>query len=90
MEYLLNSRSNSGNSVTLWSLTNPVSTSPTLIKANVPVASYSLPPDASQCGGATALDTGDARLLNAVYRNGSLWTTQTIAWGSESRALSAH
>ncbi|HEV8713400.1 MAG TPA: hypothetical protein VGX03_11290, partial [Candidatus Binatia bacterium] len=86
VEYLINSRSSSGSSVTLWSLTNPLSASPTLTRVDVPVGSYSLPPNASQCGGATALDTGDARLLNAVYRNGSLWTTHTIASGSESRA----
>lgn len=88
VEYLINSRSGSGNSVTLWSLTNPLGAPPTLTKVNVPVSSYSLPPDAQQPGGATRIDTGDARLMNVVYRNGSVYTAHAIAWNmaTESRA----
>jgi hypothetical protein len=68
---LVSSDSVSGTSITLWSLANPLS-SPSLTRVSVPVASYGLPPNAEQCGNATPLDTGDARLLNAVYRNGTL------------------
>lgn len=88
VEYLINSRSGSGNSVTLWSLTNPLGSPPTLTKENVPVGSYSLPPDAQQLGVATRINTGDARMLNAIYRNGSVYTAHSISWngGTESRA----
>lgn len=83
VEYLINSNSTSGSSVTLWSLINPL-TSPRLTRVSVRVGSYRLPPHADQCGGATPIHTGDARLLNAVYRNGSLWTAHTIACPSDS------
>ncbi len=80
VQYLIDSRSvTPGSSVTLWSLTNPLGASPNLTKVNVPVASYSPPPGAEQCGGGTLIDTGDARLLNAVYRDGALWTAHNIA-----------
>ncbi len=36
-------------------------------------------PDAPQLGSSHLIDTGDYRLLNAVYRNGYLWTTHTVA-----------
>jgi uncharacterized repeat protein (TIGR01451 family) len=35
-------------------------------------------PPAPQLGSAVGIDTGDVRLQNLVYRNGSLWTTHTI------------
>ena len=37
------------------------------------------PPDAAQPPEAMPLDTGDNRLRNLVYRNGSLWAAQTVA-----------
>ncbi len=82
VEYLVNSRSGSGNSITLWSLTNPLGNPPTLTKVNIPVSSYSAPPDASQCNSATPIDTTDARLQNAIFRDGYLWTAHTIERGS--------
>ncbi len=33
---------------------------------------------AQQLGSAQRIDTGDARIQNVVYRNGSLWTTHTV------------
>ncbi len=35
-------------------------------------------PDAPQSGSATAVETNDPRLLNAVWRNEALWTTNTV------------
>jgi hypothetical protein len=86
-EYLVNSRSGSGSSVTLWSVTgtwpNASDTPPSLTReATVSVGSYSAPPDAEQPGSTTRINTGDARLLNAVYRSGSLYTTHTIMCNS--------
>ncbi|HYL37987.1 MAG TPA: Ig-like domain-containing protein [Bryobacteraceae bacterium] len=40
---------------------------------NIPLVS--IPPGAIQQGSANLIDTNDARLLDAVYRNGSLWVT---------------
>jgi hypothetical protein len=81
-ESLINSHSGGGNLLTRWTLTNPLGT-PNLACSNITVPAYSVPPDAVQQGGTTRLDTGDARLYSAVFRNGSLWTTHTTAvnWG---------
>ncbi len=47
----------------------------------VPVASYtstSILPGAPQSGNANTIDTSDTRVLNAVYRNGSVWATHHV------------
>jgi hypothetical protein len=49
---------------------------------SVVVASYDaagILPGAPQAGDTKTIDTSDTRLLNAVYRNGSVWTTHTVA-----------
>ena len=76
---------------TLWSLTNPLSGSPTLTAQNVPVTASTAPPNADQqdgtggtsgCPAPCLIDTGDGRLLDLVYRNGSLWTSHAVAGGT--------
>ena len=76
---------------TLWSLTNPLSGSPTLTAQNVPVIASTTPPKADQqegtgggpgCPAPCLIDTGDGRLLDLVYRNGSLWTSHAVAGGT--------
>lgn len=60
----------------------PPLTAPTLVTAGILfVGTHTNPPNAPALGSTTALDTGDARLQNAVYRNGSIWTAQTLATG---------
>lgn len=73
--------------LTVWTLKNPATT-PVLTRTTVQTAAYSLPPDADQQGGGTALDTGDIRVLNAVYSGGSVWCTFTTghAWSGTNRA----
>jgi hypothetical protein len=87
VEYLVNSRFPSGNSLTLWRVTNPVTT-PVLTRAAVPVSPYSLPPNADQKGGAPPLNTGDVRVLHAVFRGDSVWLALTTNrnWGAGNRA----
>ncbi|MBI3979357.1 MAG: hypothetical protein HY331_14335 [Chloroflexi bacterium] len=82
VEYFVNSNSRSGSFLTLWKLAGSLG-SP-LTRQTVSVNPYSIPPDARQFGTTTLIDTGDARLLNAVYANGSLWTGHTVSknWGS--------
>ena len=50
--------------------------------ASYPVGSL---PDAPQLGSADNTDSGDSRLANAVYRNGSIWTAHTVAVTAVSR-----
>ena len=86
VEYLVNSRFPNGNVVTLWRITNPAA--PVLTRATVPVSPYSLPPNGDQQGGPPPLNTGDVRILHAVFRGDSVWTvlTTTRNWGAGNRA----
>lgn len=88
VEYLINSYSGSGSYLTLWTLSNPLG-SPSLTSLALSVPAYSVPPDAEQPGTTWRIATNDARLLNAVYRNYSLWTTHAINydWGSGNRSI---
>jgi hypothetical protein len=57
----------------------------------VEVATYpaSPLPLAPQRDDVRRIDTGDTRLLNVVYRNGSLWTTHTVGNSANSRTEAA-
>jgi hypothetical protein len=73
--------SGGGNKLTLWRYTTPaaIPPAPTLIRqATLGVSSFSLAPGAVQRGSATRIDSGDARLLNAIYRGSGLWTAHTV------------
>ena len=82
VEYLVNTKFPSGNTLTVWRITNPTGT-PTLTRTQVGVSAYSLAPNANQPGAAAPLNTGDVRVLHAVFRGDSLWTAFTTAhnWG---------
>ncbi len=81
-EYLVNTvypaSGGTQNKLSVWSLTNPLTT-PALMLKTVTLSPYSLPPDGTQRGGGTPLDTGDVRVLNAVFRGGSIWCAFTTA-----------
>lgn len=88
VQYLLNA-ARDGQGLTQWSLTNPLGRPPQLARRAVATAGYHIPPDAAQPAPAPDLDTGDARITNAVFRNGTLWAAHTVAanWGeAENRA----
>ena len=58
---------------------NPPLTNPTLVTLGyVNVGSHSDPPNAPALGSSTPLNTVDDRLMNAVYRDGSIWTAHTV------------
>lgn len=78
-QWLVSSTWNTGNTLTLYRIANPTS-SPLLYRYKVNVGNYSIPPNAEQPGTSATLDTGDARLLNAVFENGSLWTVHSITY----------
>ena len=83
VEYLANTAFPSGNYITVWRIVNP-STAPVLTRTQVAVSPYSLAPNADQPGGGPPLNTGDVRLLHAVFRGDSIWTAFTAAhsWGA--------
>lgn len=91
--YGINSYSGGSNRLTLWQYTTPatIPPAPTLTrKATLTAAAYSLAPNALQRGSATRINTGDARLLNAVYRGSGLWTTHTVGctWSGDTATRS--
>jgi hypothetical protein len=90
VEYLVNSGFPSGSFLTVWQITNPTAATPTLTRQQVPVSPYNLPPNAEQSGGAPPLNTGDVRVLHAVFRGDSIWTAFTTAhnWGGGSNTAS--
>jgi hypothetical protein len=90
VEYLVNTAFPSGNFLTLWEISNPTSATPTLVRKQVAVSPYSLPPNADQSGGPPPLNTGDVRVLHAVFRGDSIWTAFTTAqnWGGAANRAS--
>lgn len=76
-QWLVDSRANGGDELTLFELRNPTST-PRLFAHDIGAPQYGVPPDAEQPGTSATLDTVDARLMNAVYENGSVWTAHSI------------
>jgi hypothetical protein len=68
--------------LSLWSLPNPTAGG-TITRRDVSVDRYGMPPDADQKGGGRGLNTGDVRMLNAVFRGGSIWAALTTShdWG---------
>jgi hypothetical protein len=89
--YFPSSASSSPDRLSLWNLTNPLTT-PTLTRRTIRTAPYALPPDAPQKGNANPLDTGDVRILGAVFRGGSVWTALTTRhdWGDGINVAAAH
>ncbi|MCC6409690.1 MAG: hypothetical protein IT453_21225 [Planctomycetes bacterium] len=62
---------------------NPPMNAPTLTNlGTVAVTSNSSPPNAPALGSTTNLDTLEGRLMNSIYRNGSIWTTHCISVSS--------
>ena len=57
---------------------------PGLNEAQRSVGAYSAPPDAEQPGSVQAIDTGDARLLYAVFHYPRMFVGQTVGSGSDS------
>ncbi len=58
----------------MGSITNPVLQN----YAPVSIAIASFPPDAPALGSSVPLDTVGNRIMNAVYRNGSIWACNTV------------
>jgi hypothetical protein len=73
-EYLLNTRSGGGTSVTLWAVTNPTGTPGLSRQTTYGIGSYTPPPNACQFGGANLIATGDCRTQDVAWRGGYLYT----------------
>ena len=78
VEYLVNTMFPSGNTMSVWRIVNG-GTAPVISRTQVTVSPYSLAPNADQPGGLPQLNTGDIRVLHAVFRGDSIWTSFTSA-----------
>lgn len=78
VEYLVNTMFPSGNTMSVWRIVNG-GTTPVITRTQVTVSPYSLAPNAEQPGGGPQLNTGDIRVLHAVFRGDSIWTSFTTA-----------
>jgi len=87
--YLANTNEAKGDKFTLWKVSNPASLKPSLSSIAVSVSSYLVPPNAVQKGSSVRISTNDSGLTSAVFRNGSLFTAQALAWDWGSGTVSA-
>ena len=75
--YFINSKSNGDDFFTLWQLTGAPNVS-ILTPFDVVVGAYTVPPDVAQPD-ATLLDTGDCRIMDAVYSSGHVYAENSVA-----------
>ena len=71
----------------IWNITNTTTTPAITRQIAAQGGSCTSAPDAPQVGNSHLIDTGDTRLLNAVYRNGSLWGAHAIAGGPSGESV---
>ena len=93
-EYLTDSQPTGGSQLTMFRITssNPWTTPVFAIaKTQTATTAYSVPPNAVDYDINTyaLIPTSDSRLLNLVYRNGSLWTAHTIAGSTTNTTVAA-
>jgi hypothetical protein len=84
--YLVNTRNDFGNKITLWAVTYDTPL-PALRRITVNVSSYSVPPFARQKQGVNVIQTATegTGALSAIYRRGFIYTVHPIAkvWKTE-------
>jgi hypothetical protein len=81
-QYFLNALPE-GKGLSLWGAQQQAHLTPQLNRRQVTTLEYRLAPNARLAQSEQEIDTGDTRLCNAVFRNGSLWTAHTVSanWG---------
>ena len=77
--------SGGGGWINIVQMTDKLSDTPTFTDSKVRVPSYNHPRAADQPGG-EQLDTGDARILSAAWRDGRLVATHTVRGGQDAHA----
>jgi hypothetical protein len=72
--------------ITIWKITNPLSTTPIVTALNIPTASALRPPDGNQLGGGTPrLNSGRRAYRRAQLKNGHIWSATAIAGGTSNQ-----
>jgi hypothetical protein len=74
--------------LTVWQIPNPLATAPTLNQFNISgLMSYTVPAPAPQLAQSVALDSGDARMLKAIYRSGFLYTARDTGYTDQATTV---
>ncbi|MFZ4619326.1 MAG: T9SS type A sorting domain-containing protein [Bacteroidota bacterium] len=85
--YMMNVANTSpANYMTLWTISDPASATPSVSAKNISVVQYSSPGNANQLGGGSPLiESGSNRIrANIIYRDSMLWAVHSVANGSYS------
>jgi hypothetical protein len=87
-QYFLNALPD-GKGLSQWSIKHALRVQPQLSRRHLTTLEYRLAPNAtlpsSRPQAGLEVETGDTRLCNVVFRNGSLWTGHTVSanWGGD-------
>ncbi len=69
--------------ITLWTINNPLSPTPTLSAVNIPTVAAPWPNNGNQLGGGSPrIEVGRRAYRNAVYSDGHIWTSTAIGGGA--------
>jgi hypothetical protein len=84
MSYMISRRTST--SLRLRTINEPLSNPTLTTQAIFGAANFSNPPDAPAMGSSVNIDTGDTRIVNACYIDGSIWASHTINVGGRAGA----
>jgi hypothetical protein len=74
--------------LTVWKITDPLAATLTMTQSTVSgLMPYNVPAPAPQLGGGATLDTSDARMLKAIYRNGFLYTARDTGYPDQATTV---
>ena len=70
--------------LTVWKIDQPVSATPAAVRSTIKnLWTYDIPAPAPQFGGSATVDTGDTRVLKAVYRDGILFSARNTGYNDQ-------
>src|SRR5205823_14082289 len=75
-----------GSQVQVIRMGNVLTATPSYTVTPITVTSFGLPPSAPQLGSSDLIQTNDARILNAAWRNNQLVAAQTVGTGGVAHA----
>jgi hypothetical protein len=74
--------------LTVWKITDPLALTLTLTQSTITgLLSYNVPAPAPQLGSSATLDSSDARILKAIYRNGFLYTARDTGYTDQATTV---
>lgn len=83
-QYFLNALPD-GRGLAQWCVAHALRVPPQLSRRQLLTLEYRMAPNAALPNSQVEVETGDTRLCNVIYRNGSLWTGHTVSanWGGD-------